>query len=224
MEQQDEFEAFEALVACPRCGRNGREADFVIIGLTADPPVGAFVGHYRCLTCRWDFIQPLPCDPKEAREFLQEVAAWRERHRPSLRLHRLYLRALYGASRGPRLDPLHRAHAELVRQQALARPWSGQEPSEQRGMEVTGPSGATLQIAFAFIESRWCLVCMGYRRGRPTMPTPEDEAYVTTLFLSSEERRAAARSIECDGETRNAVLYVVRLDPWLKPVPLWPAW
>src|SRR3989304_1229640 len=108
-EHQDGYEAFEALVACPRCARNGCEADFVIIGLTADPPVGALVGHYRCFSCRWDSTQPLSCDPKEAGEFLQEVVAWRERHRPSLRLHRLYLRALYGASRGPRLDPLPRA-------------------------------------------------------------------------------------------------------------------
>jgi hypothetical protein len=37
-------EAFDTLIVCPRCSRNGREADFLVIGLTADPPVGAFGG------------------------------------------------------------------------------------------------------------------------------------------------------------------------------------
>ena len=66
-------EAFEALV----------------VGRTADPPVGAFVGHYRCLACRRDFVQGLAGDPEKGREFLEEMAAWPERHRPSRRVHRL---------------------------------------------------------------------------------------------------------------------------------------
>lgn len=41
-QHQDPCQAFKALIICPRCGRNGREADFQIVGLTADPPVGAF--------------------------------------------------------------------------------------------------------------------------------------------------------------------------------------
>jgi len=114
--------SFEALVVCPRCGRNGREGDLLVVGRTADPPVGAFVGHYRCLACRRDFIQGLRGDPEKGRELLEEIAAWPERHRPSRRLHRLYLRGVYGAVRGPRLDPLHRVHAELIRERALANP------------------------------------------------------------------------------------------------------
>lgn len=206
--------ALEPLVVCPRCGRNGREADFLVIGLTADPPVGAFVGHYRCLACRRDFIQGLRGEPEKGREFLEEIGAWPGRHRPSRRLHRLYLRGVYGACRGPRLDPLHRAQAELIRERTLANPCFLGQP----GMEITGPSGATLQLAFALIECRWCLAIMGSRRGRPAPPTPEDEAYATALFLTPEERRAARRSLEPDV----GVLYVVRLDPWLRPLPLGP--
>jgi len=182
--------------------------------------VGAFVGHYRCLTCPWDFTQPLAFDPAEAREFLQEIAAWQERHRPSLRLHRLYLRAVYGAGRGPRLDLLHRAQAQLIRERALAHPWNGE--NGQPGMEITGPSGATLQIAFALVEARWCLACVASRHTKPALPTPEDEAYVTWLFLTPDERRIASRSVE--PEPPSTVVYVVRLDAWLRSLSLGPGW
>lgn len=225
MENGDGYEAFEAQVVCPRCQRNGREADIRIIGMTADPSVGALIGHYRCLSCRWDFIQHLALDPEEAQEFLEEIAAWREGHPPSVRLHRLYLRALYAADGGRRPDLLHRVQAQLIRERALLHPWSEENgPHDQHGMEITGPSGATLQIAFALVDGRWCLVCMGYRHGRPVMPSAEDEAYVTVLFFTPGERRAAARSLGPDAEAPSAVLYVVHPDPWCRSLPLGPGW
>lgn len=214
------WQDLEARVICPRCRRNGREADFLIIGVTADPPVDAFLGHYRCLTCRWDFVDGLSCPPEE-RELLQVIAVWRERHRPSRRLHHLYLRAVYGLHRGFRLDPLNRIDAALLRERVLA----GGEPGF---MAVTGPSGNTVQIALSLTvpevpgaDAALKLAYWSFQEERltgwidPAVPTEEDEAYVCALFLTPEERRVAERCPEDDEWT---VLYMVHLYEQLRPI------